>query len=185
MSTVDRYFDRPPFYCEKAAIEGVRTKIVRVLGPGEAVKKTPQRVANEMRRVWLAREIDQHAIAEAAEAGKPWKTHDLIEGGKVKVSSKEHGCLVGLADVWPDGYQVAILKCVLDDWTGFMVGAKMAAAAAQDADTGDPDLPVKGMKFYHHPSLPVIRKYAGAAAELYVMKAQAASVGQKFNPLSA
>ncbi len=183
--TVRNYFDRPPFYSEKAFVNDVRMKIIRVLSPGEEAKKTPQRVANEMRKVWANRKIDHAAIAAAAEAGKPWKTDDLIEDGKVKVSPREHGCLVGLAEVWPDGHQMAILKCVLEDWTGFIVLAKMTAEAAQDAETGDTDLPVPGAKFFNHPTLPVVRKFAEAAVEFYLGKLQGSSEGKKFNILAA
>lgn len=183
--TVRNYLDRPHFYCEKAFINDVRTKIVRVLGPGEEPKKTPQRVANEMRKVWERRKIDHAAIAAAAKAGKPWKTGDLVEDGKVKVSKREHGCLVGLAEVWPVGHQMAILKCVLEDWTGFIVQAKMAAEAAQDAETGDAHLPVKGTKFPKHPTLSVIRKFPYAAVELYLAKFQWSAEGKKFNLVSA
>ncbi|MGD0565144.1 MAG: hypothetical protein ABSA66_18910 [Roseiarcus sp.] len=183
--TVRNYLDRPPFYSEKAFINDVRVKIVRVLSPGEEARKTPQRVANEMRKAWANRRIDHAAIAAAAEAGTPWKIDDLIEDGKVKVSKTEHGCLVGLAELWPYGHQMAILKWVLEDWTGFIVLAKMAAAAAQDAETDDPDLPVQDTKFFNHPTLPVVRKFWKAAVELYVAKVQGSAEGKKFGILAA
>ncbi len=183
-NTLHTYFNEPPFYCEKARDEQLhRVKIVRVLAPGEKPKKTPQRVANEMRKLWECRKIDHVSIDYAKDKGKPWKVGGkLKDDGRFVTTTKEHGCLVGLAEVWPNGHQHKILQCVLGNWTGFMAYAKMQAAMEQDTKTGDPNLPVKGTRFFNYPYLSVVRRYHEAALQLYQDALQA---GKKFDGLAA
>lgn len=79
-----------------------------------------------------------------------------------RVTRKDWGCLVGLADVWPDGFQTAIFKTVLDDLKAFIVGVREA----------DPE-----SKFYrrYYEFLPIklLRKYPLIAVELHIIKVQA------------
>lgn len=172
VETLRRMISEPPFVREQASVGGKKMTLLRVLANGEAPKKTPQRVANELRKIWLAREIDTAAIAAASKAGKAMKTDKILKDGVLKMSSRDHGCLIGLAQVWPDGKQHAILKCVLKDWPSFMVGAKLSLAKQQDQVTGDTDLPIEGALFLKFPHLPTIRKFADVALELFIIDLQ-------------
>jgi hypothetical protein len=155
--TVERWFKDPRFHTEAAFVDDKRVKLARVLAPGETPKLTAATVANQMRRVWLGRKINQTAIDEAAEAGTPWKTDDLA---------------IRLAEVWPDGQQVAILKNTLANWSGFMAVKGAMDEAAQDAFTGDTNLPVKKM-FFKFPRLEPMRARPEAAVALHEMDLQA------------
>jgi hypothetical protein len=172
VETLRRMIGQPPFVREQASVDGKKMTLLRVLADGEAPKKTPERVANELRKIWLARKIDTAAIKAAAKAGKAMKTDKILKDGVLKMSSRDHGCLIGLAQVWPDGMQHAILKCVLKDWPAFMVGAKLKLGTLQDEVTGDTDLPIKGALFLKFPHLPTIRKFADVALELFIIDLQ-------------
>jgi hypothetical protein len=170
--TIERQFKDPRFHTEAAYVRtgeatGYRVKLVRVLAPGETPKPTAATVANMMRRVWLDRKLDQTAIDEAAEAGTPWKTDGLTT-----MSPYQHRCLIRLAEVWPDGQQVAILKNTLANWSGFMAVKGAMDEEAQDAFTGDTDLPVKKM-FFKFPRLEPMRARPEAAVALYEMDLKA------------
>ena len=80
----------------------------------------------------------------------------------------EFGCLVGLAEVWPDGEQVDIFKIVLNDWSAFMAGAKIEMQLL-----GDEGRPL----YYEFPSLTVLRRFPEVAVELHRMTQQAGGKG--------
>jgi len=98
--TIYTWTGKPPFQREVARIDGETRTLLRLLAEGETATKTPQYVANLMRKVW------------AEKVG-------------TKLDSRQHGCLIGLAKVWPEGHQLAIFKAVLNDWPGFMTISKM------------------------------------------------------------
>ena len=170
--TIRRDFAEGPFHCERARIDGKQSKLVRVLAPGETPKLTPATVANMMRPVWEGRLIDFDAIEAAQTDGKPWKTGDMIKGGKARMSPWQHRGLITLAGLWPDGHQVAILKCVVGNWADFIGIAHFDAEVAQDAQTGDLYAPVKGWKHLKYPELDRIIKYSPTALEFYIADLQ-------------
>lgn len=170
--TVERDFVIGPFHCEHAFVGGIPVKLARVLAPGETLKLTPATVANMMRPIWEARKIDLDAIEAAQTDGKPWKTGDMIKDGKARMSKWQHRGLITLAGLWPDGHQVAILKCVVDNWAEFIGTAHFDAEVAQDAETGDLYATVKGWKHFKYPELTAIIKYAPTALNFYIADLQ-------------
>ena len=147
----------PPFFSENALVgqgeQRRKVALIRILGTDEKAKPTPQTIACGMRRVFLQR------------YGK-----DMVGNGKA-FTPQMHGCLVGLAEVWPDGAQMAIFKSVLDDWQAFMAGVAMVIEAKQAAGL-DP----KAVKnFYKSPSPSVMRRFHGVAIHLHGMKLQEAA----------
>lgn len=66
------------------------------------------------------------------------------------------GCLYGLAEVWPEGDQIAIFKMVLDIWPEFMAAVKYV----------EPDTPHAG-KYYAYQAITLIRKYHALAVDRY------------------
>jgi hypothetical protein len=166
--TVERKFAEPPFHSEKRAhVDGVPMSIVRVRALGERLLFSYPTIANWMHGPWLARAIDLDAIAMAAANGKAWNTGGTIQDGKAVMTKRQHWFLVRLASAWPNGHQIAILKCVLADWPGFVVRANSAMELAQDRITGDTNLPVKGKKFLDFPTLSLMARFPVAAIEQY------------------
>jgi len=141
-----RMIQEPPIVREPANVETPEGKIVkytllRVAKQGEPPTKTPQHVANIMRSVWKEK-VDR------------------------PISGKEHGCLLGLAQVWPEGCQIDIFKTVLDNWSGFMAGVKIIQEIM--AHKGE----AVTVKFYKYPSITVMRRFPQAAIELHGIKLQ-------------
>lgn len=83
------------------------------------------------------------------------------------VTKKEYGCLIGLAETWPEGEQVAIFKTVMADWQSFMSGVHCAIMEMQDAGEDA----VK--RYYSFPSISVMRRFHDVGLELHLMKLQA------------
>lgn len=77
------------------------------------------------------------------------------------VSPKAYGCLIWLAELWPEGHQVAVFKCCLDDWGGFMAGVKLRQA-------------VEGgqVRYLKYPSITVLRRWPHVAADSYLLHLQ-------------
>jgi hypothetical protein len=164
--TVERKFNEPPFHHERVRVDG-RSLLVRIRAPGEPILLSYATIAIRMKEPWLARAIDLDAIAMAAANGKAWNTGGTIKDGKARMTKHQHYFLVRLASAWPNGHQIAILKCVLAHWSDFKVRADAAMALAQDRKTGDTDLPVKGKRFLNFPTLSLMLRFPLAAIELY------------------
>jgi hypothetical protein len=81
-----------------------------------------------------------------------------------KVTPLEAGCLIGLAEVWPDGYQKEVLKHSLKNWPGYMsyVGCFIDE---QNAKSGSDDLVKRYLKYC---SLLVLRRFPQPAVMLYL-----------------
>lgn len=108
--TFRRMIQEPPIVREQGEIDGVKYALLRIGQPGEAPAKTPEHIANIMRKVW------------AEKVG-------------TTLSPQQHGCLIGLAKEWPEGCQVDIFKTVLSNWSGFMAGVKIIQEMmAQDGE---------------------------------------------------
>jgi hypothetical protein len=171
-----RLTSKPPFIREVAKIDGSNKTLLR---EGEPGPKTAASVAKHMSSL-LRRYRDRCRKALIVErdtlactmTGVPEtdalaevriETIDhLLNVLPTLTTGKEFGCLCGLAELWPEGYQIDILKTVLADWSAFMAGAKVAIWAAGDG----------GEKFFEFASMSVIRAFPQVAVELYVMDRQ-------------
>ena len=149
VSTFRRLISKAPFVREQASIDGLKLCLLRICDTHEPATKTPQHLANIMRKIWIQT------------VGKP-------------VSGKQHGCLIGLAKVWPEGFQIEIFKTALKDWPAYMVGVKFV----QDKMMNNGQNVV--FRFYKYPSIQVMRRFPEVGVELLGMKLQEAGM-----PLSA
>jgi hypothetical protein len=81
----------------------------------------------------------------------------LQKKNKQKYYNSHHfGCLIGLAETWPEGCQLDIFKYVINNWSDFMVGAK--ACTENDQHLG---------RYLELVSPPVLRKYPEVALDMY------------------
>lgn len=135
VSTLNRLIRKPPFVRQTKQIDGKNTTLLR---EGKAGKKTPRHIANIMSRIWR-------------------KRYDR------SVTRYEYGCMIGLAEEWPEGHQVEIFKLVIskEGWPEFMAGVWIEIAK------------LDGVKhFYKFPTLTVMRRFHTVALELYQMHSQ-------------
>jgi hypothetical protein len=139
VETLRRLISKPPFDRERTHVDG---RIVTLLRIGEARPMTTRHVANIMANIWRKKT-----------ERRPGKA--------------EYGCLCGLAEVWPSGEQISILKTVLADWTGYMSCVKAEMMVAEDAGEAIT------FKFFKHPVISVMRRWPSVAVELHRMKLQA------------
>ena len=77
------------------------------------------------------------------------------------VSRGDWGCLHGLAEIWPEGSQVAILKAVLSDLPLFMSAVRIA----------DPDSEYRE-RYYEFLPIKLLRKFHDIGLSVYLMKLQ-------------
>lgn len=110
--TFGRMIKEPPIVREVANVETpdgktVKYALLRVAKSGEAPTKTPEHLANIMRKIW----------AQKSEA---------------KLSPAQHGCLIGLAKALPEGHQLEIFKTILSDWPRFMARVKSMQGLAEE-----------------------------------------------------
>lgn len=83
---------------------------------------------------------------------------------------REYGCMIGLAEVWPDGHQVSLFKMVVKRWPVFMVGVKFVEFT-NAGDDADPDKQVFKLHL-EFPSLSVMRLHPEVALEMATTDAQ-------------
>jgi hypothetical protein len=140
-ATLRRWIARPPFVRQHARIDG---KVTTLLREGEAGPLTPRHIANTMAIIWR-------------------------ETTGRRASPKEYGCLVGLAESWPQGAQIDLLRMVLKEWPLFMSGVD-SFIAEQNAKSEDKLV----KRYYEFPSLAVIRRFASVALEVNMLKTQEA-----------
>lgn len=77
------------------------------------------------------------------------------------VERASFGCLIGLAELWPSGHQVAIFRTVLDNLPGFM-----SLVRASDPESG------YAPRYYAFLSCGLLRKYPDLALEMHVARLQ-------------
>lgn len=84
---------------------------------------------------------------------------------KGMLNKREFGCLIGLAEVWPEGKQIDIFRHALKDWVAVMASVKIA----------NDELPEEDQRslFYDFPCIPVMRKFPEAVLEAWVLAKQA------------
>ncbi|KAB0537043.1 hypothetical protein HNQ68_003154 [Pseudochrobactrum saccharolyticum] len=137
-ATLRRYISKPPFVRDTVTINKEPVTLVRT---GEQVE-TPRITAKRMAKTWRS-----------------------ILGRNE--TPKDFGCLVGLAQTWPEGYQNEILRTVLKNWPDFMAGVDCAVI-----DEQIDGLDTKKMQF-KYPHLPTILRFSDTAFELFMMAKQA------------
>lgn len=150
--TLFTLINQPPFVADCTHSNGHKVTLLRL---GKLGGKTDRHIANIMSNIFRKRGFthNQHA----------------------------YGCLKGLAQVWPEGEQIAIFETVLDNWAMFMSWAKLKAEINAELK-GEP---VKH-RHYKKPAISFILKMHHVAVELYLARLQAkgkpvpASVKAKF-----
>lgn len=150
--TVERLRAIEPIQALRTRVGGVGAVLLRIEAPGgdNALERKHLRdVARMMEKLFIAK-----------------TGHDL--------KPADFGGLNGLAEVWPDGFQLEIFRHTLAEWDSFMSGAKLRSAVDEDA-YGLPD-PLKDL-FYKFPIIWPMRKYHAVAADAYLMHLQASAGG--------
>lgn len=124
-------------------VDGERLVLMR---PGPKTDRTAEHYARIMAKEWRIR----------------------VSSGK-HVSSTEFGLLVGLAKDLKE-FAPDTLVTVLENWSAFMAGVKLAIALAQvEGDHFESD-PGKFMsRYFEYPSISVIRRFSHVAYELFEM----------------
>lgn len=148
-ATIRRIISKPPFVRERTHKDG---RVITLLRIGERGPDTSRRIANKMASLYRKR-------------------------FGFRPGDSQFGCLVGLAEKWPQGKQVEIFKELLADWAGFLGVAKYALEVAEDTGAIEE---FKNYKFNHLPiSLVRIDCVAKAAVEFYIMQRQAKQSSSK------
>lgn len=112
-----------------------------------------------------------------ADEGKPVKAiADKMAAywkGKLnkKVTPREYGCLIGLAEVWPTGIEFDLFKLAVEEWKEFCVGVKYA----------EPEAAL--IRFYEFPCIPLMRRYPEVAFEMHAMHLQANQQWPSLKPI--
>ncbi|MCA8896983.1 MAG: hypothetical protein KDA48_17120 [Amphiplicatus sp.] len=151
--TLARWTNAPPFQREVASMgEHGRVTLLRVVSGSEKPSRTPEALANIMRKIWKQK------------VGK-------------ELNGKQHGCLIGLAKDWPDGHQLDIFKCMLNDWKGFVIATRYLMEAGADkigldvkaitANDGKP-----AIRKMAYPSITYMRPFHFVAVCLYARTLQ-------------
>lgn len=136
--TVSRLIRYEPIQFTKTMVEGVPATLLRV---GKKGKQSPRELANIMATLFK-----KHTGAE-------------------KVSRTQWGMLHGLAEEWPEGYQVAIFKHMITEkgWRSFMAALALYVAVQQEAE-GNTSL---FKRYYDKPTISVLRRFWQVAADAY------------------
>lgn len=142
ISTLNRLIRKPPFVRDRTHREGKPITLVREGQPGA---KTPRHVANIMSRIWRQR-FNRYP------------------------TRAEYGCMIGLAETWPDGRQVEIFKLIVSPqgWAEFMAGVHIDVELLGDLGK---------KRFYKFPTLSVMRLFHSRAVERYQMQQQSMKAG--------
>ncbi|MFC3182532.1 hypothetical protein [Cypionkella sinensis] len=130
-----------------------RIVALRVGEVGSTVEKTKRHLANIMAKIFREK------------TGK-------------SVHRKSYGCLIGLAEIWPEGHQVAIFKDMLHNWGSFMVAAKFRINIDQNV------LGIEGLKqrYYRFPIIGLLRRYPYVAQDAFLTHLQIGSGGKAILP---
>lgn len=146
VATLRRVISKPPFVRDRT--HNSAGYIITVLRIGKAGPKTPRHLANIMAKIFEK------------------KT-------KRRPSNRGYGCLVGCAELWPEGHQIEIFKLVMNEWAKFMVGFRLALDTnqIQPPNTKTYEKPVEYLKL-QYPHLPTLRLGASVAFEFYQMHMQ-------------
>ncbi|WP_197917984.1 hypothetical protein [Thiosulfatihalobacter marinus] len=149
--TVSRLIRHEPIQFTKTMVEGVPATLLRV---GKKGKQSPRELANIMATLF--------------------KKHT----GADKVSRVQWGMLHGLAEEWPEGYQIAIFKHMItpQGWRSFMAALSLYVHVQQEAE-GNTSL---FKRYYDKPTISVLRRFWQVAADAY--KTDMQGKGMKHDP---
>ncbi len=184
-----RHTSVAPFVRITAKIDGAKKTLLR-LGDPEPVTSadTAKHMSNLLRRyransrkaLLTERESltettsvpEQDALREV----RVEKIDHLLEVLPTLTTPDEFGCMCGLAEIWPKGHQVDILRSILSDWPAFMAGEKVAIWRRGEGQE----------RYFDFPSMKVIRAFPDVGLELYVMERQeeAEEITQELRELS-
>ncbi len=147
IATLRRIISEPPFVRERTWND--EQCVVTLLRTGEPGPKSPRHLANIMAKIFR-------------------------EQTKRSPSDHAFGCLVGCAEVWPDGHQLKIFKLVLKEWDVFMVAFRLALDTGLLTPPSPPKTYAKPVQYlkWQHPHLPTLRLGASVALEFYQMRQQ-------------
>lgn len=150
IATFRRIIAEPPFVRDRThARLGNRIMVTLLrIGDGTPVKKSPRHIANVMQQLFRQK------------TGRNPGKHG-------------YGCLIGLAEVWPDGHQITIFKLVLNNWLAFMAGFRLRLESGEIVPPVKKDYakPVPYLKL-NHPHLPTLRLGASVGVEMFEMHKQ-------------
>ncbi|UWQ52738.1 hypothetical protein [Leisingera caerulea] len=135
--TIRRLIKMPPIQTTTTQVEGVKATLLRVGKPG---KPTPRTTAQAMAGIFRKRT-------------------------EQSVNPNQFGCLVGLAEAWPDRHELEIFKYVTspEGWEWFMTGLGLEIAVEQSEGKHTRKM------FFKHPHIPTLRRYAKVAFEAWRM----------------
>lgn len=141
--TVGRLMKDPQIVSDCTLVDGTKMVLVRI---GEAGQPTERHIVNTMAKIFR------------------------METGR-RPSKRDIGCLYGLAQLLPDGSQVAIFKLAVSEWQAFMAGVKLEISVLNEQGEATKD------RYYEFPSIPVIRRFHDVAADFYDIEMQAKKAG--------
>lgn len=110
--------------------------------------------------------IDKHLPTQKAKMEKA-KADSLVMR---KVSPKEFGCMVGLAQKWGPRSAARVLRFIMRNWSDFMVCHKLNLL--EKAGDFDENGKQYQFRFFEFPSLSVLLKFAEVAVEVMFTKLQ-------------
>jgi hypothetical protein len=135
--TVRNWITAPPFVTACRKVDGAKLSLLRIgePGPPSAVD-----VAKAMSKAW-----------RQTFSGRPTNKH-------------EFGCLIGLAERWPEAHAVAVFRHALANWTFVMAGVEMEIDLLPEEE--------RLSRYYKHPSISVMRRFPDPVLEAYIMHMQ-------------
>ncbi|MEP9371167.1 hypothetical protein [Mesorhizobium sp. KR1-2] len=180
VETLRRLISKPPIVRQTKKVDGKNVTLLRVGEPGpvtaDDIAKEMSRLLNGRRKVhrtkWgeerqtILASMDMLQPAPISMGLKRVMRLDKLLALPRHTTKREFGCMIGLAEIWPDGHQVEMFKMVLKRWPIFMAGVKWAAV--MEAET-DEQVFNRHLEF---PSVSVMRRYAHVAIEMATMDAQ-------------
>lgn len=128
----------PPICTTTTHVEGRKAVLLRLGTPGA---KTDRHIANIMANVF------------AEKTGR-------------RPAARDYGMLRGLAQTWPEDAQLAVFKCVLNDWPMFMAGVQL------EVDRMIADGEEAQHRRYDFPSVAVMLRFHHVALDMYIMHLQ-------------
>lgn len=159
----------PPIQKDTIQIEGRKITLLRL---GKAAAPNLRKIANTMAKIWRE------------------------DVSKKPTGPNVYGCICGLAEDLPAGWQVEIFKHALKDWDGFCACAKLEIeianySAEREYDVFTPDALTDHtlatarrfpgehlfLRYYRFPSITFLRKFHHVATDIWISDRQAKALG--------
>ncbi|WP_417809491.1 hypothetical protein [Thioclava sp.] len=152
-----------------ADILGVTTKQVQRISKSNPFRTITKRIGGRSRkliRICSPADLTNEDFARIMVAY--WRSFS----GR-KETREQFGMLVGLAKDSPRGLAPDIFRTVTENWSSFMAGVHLAITIGSvDGDSFDKDPECFSKKFFHYPSISVMRRFWHVAVEQYQMLVQ-------------